>query len=154
MVCPLNAAICHVKLEACLLETVVAEHVWRWRMSQLQVSLHRPARRVTGVRVLSGAKSALRQFGRHSGGNVAIMAALLMPASAIAVGAAVVFSGASSGRTSMQAALDSAVLAGVGTSDVPAEQISTATNVVNSNLSNYALSSLSAIKPSFTVSDK
>jgi Flp pilus assembly protein TadG len=123
-------------------------------MSQLQVSLHRAARRVTGLRVLSGAKSGLRQFGQHNGGNVAIMAAILMPASAIAVGAAVVFSGASAGRTSMQAALDSAVLAGVAASDVPAVQISTATNVFNSNLSGYALSSLSGIQPSFTVSDK
>jgi Flp pilus assembly protein TadG len=123
-------------------------------MSQVQTSSRSAAFGFWGVRGLGEAKSGLQRFGSHSGGNVAIIAALLMPASAVAVAAAVVFSGASASRTSMQAALDSAVLAGVTASDLAAEQISTASNAFKSNLSGYALSSLSGIRPTFTVSDK
>lgn len=99
-------------------------------------------------------KSGLSQFARDTHGNVAILTAIVMPASAIAIGSVMVYTGASASRTGMQSALDSAVLAGVTASDVPEVQISTATQVFNSNLKGYALSALSGVKPSFSVSDK
>src|SRR4051812_18423975 len=99
-------------------------------------------------------KSGLPQFARDTRGNVAIMTAILMPASAVALGSVMVYTGASASRTGMQSALDSAVLAGVTASDLPEVQISTATQVFNSNLKGYALSALSGVQPTFSVDDK
>ena len=103
--------------------------------------------------LLDGARSLVQGFHANERGNVIILAGILLPVLVGAGGIAVSYSGANSTRTSMQSALDAAVLAGVAASDVSSVQISTAGDVFKSNLNKFALASAKDIAATFTVSN-
>jgi Flp pilus assembly protein TadG len=84
-------------------------------------------------------------------GNVVITTAIVFVFMAGAVGAAASYSTASSTRTSMQGALDAAVLAGMVATDTGQDPIATANNVFESNVSRFAQNNASDIKASFTL---
>ena len=97
------------------------------------------------------AASCGRRFQSDEGGNIAIMAGIMLPVAIAAVGAAISFSTGNATRTSMQMALDSAVLAGVAQLDATnsANAIDTAQNAFQSNVNKFAQSSASQITASF-----
>jgi len=95
----------------------------------------------------------LHRFNRDESGNVLILAGLMIPVAAVAVGASVSFSTGNATRTSMQMALDSAVLAGAIAMDgaQSSDPIATAQNAFQNNVNKFAQSSASQIAASFTV---
>ena len=77
------------------------------------------------------AKLSPSSFARDTTGNVAVTFALLLLPAALAVGAGVDYSRANNIKASLQAALDSAVLAGLHDNTSTRDQ--TATNAFNAN---------------------
>ncbi len=97
----------------------------------------------------------VRRFRSDERGNMAIMAAIVIPAAVAAAGAAMSYSSSSSVRTDAQAALDSAVLAGAilpytATDD---ERIAAAKATFAKNLSSYDRGTTTQIDASFTVAN-
>ena len=99
------------------------------------------------------AMDLLASFRRHESGNVIIIAGLLIPVAAGAVGAAVSYSSGNATRTSMQAALDSAVLAGAIVMDTTSssDAIDTAQKAFQSNVNKFAKSLTSNIAATFKI---
>jgi Flp pilus assembly protein TadG len=95
----------------------------------------------------------LSRFAVDGRGNVAITAAIAITLLAGVAGGAVAYSSASSTRTNLQTALDSAVLAGVIASENGQDPIATANNVFQSNLNSFAQASTTAINAVFTMND-
>jgi hypothetical protein len=84
-------------------------------------------------------------------GNITVTAALALPIALSTVGIALSYSVANSTRTSMQVALDAAVLAGVASSDDPSDQIAMANRIFLADLSKSANDSTSGITATFSV---
>ncbi len=94
--------------------------------------------------------SILSRFQQDERGNIAILAAILLPIATAAVGAAVTYAKANSTRTNMQAALDAAVLAGVLASEASDDPIATAQNVFQANIGPFATASSASLSAAFT----
>jgi len=93
------------------------------------------------------------RFARDERGHVLVMAGLMLPIAIATVAAAVSYSSGSATRTSMQQALDGAVLAGVSSSDLsdPATAIALATKVFENNVGKFARSLAKEISAEFNV---
>src|SRR6266851_2357617 len=78
--------------------------------------------------------SLFQRFRSNEEGNIIILGAIILPVAAGCVAAAVAYSNANNSRSSMQAALDSAVLAGVIASSTASEQITAAQNYFPNNV--------------------
>src|SRR5437016_6264157 len=76
-------------------------------------------------------------FAKDESGNIIIMAGVALPVAIAAVGAAVTLSEGNATRASMQAALDAAVLAGLGESNI-GDPVSTAQIVFQNNVGQFA----------------
>jgi Flp pilus assembly protein TadG len=100
----------------------------------------------------NGLTCLLQRFRRDERGNVMIMGAIFIPVAIAAVGAAVSYSSGNAARTNMQAALDSAVLAGAIAMDSGTDPIATAQNAFQSNVASFTKSTASNIAASFTLS--
>jgi Flp pilus assembly protein TadG len=85
-------------------------------------------------------------------GNVTVMGALIIPAALAAGGAAVDYVRAGNVRTTLQTALDAAVLAGISASDIVSEQIATANDVFKSNIQKFSSNSATEVNATFSVS--
>jgi len=92
------------------------------------------------------------RFRRDERGNVMIIGAIFIPVAIAAVGAAVSYSSGNAARANMQAALDSAVLAGAIVIDSGDDPIATAQNAFQSNVASFTKSTASNIAASFTLS--
>ena len=80
----------------------------------------------------------LRRWQRDESGNIMITAAILLPVVAGGVGAAITYSNANASRTSLQSALDSAVLSGALALSTGQDPVTTATNMFNNNVNSHA----------------
>jgi len=94
----------------------------------------------------------LQRFRRDERGNVIVLGAVLIPVAMMAVGSSISFSTGNATRTNMQAALDSAVLAGALTMDTSQSYaIEAAQNAFQSNLNEFAKASASNIAAAFNI---
>lgn len=97
--------------------------------------------------------SRLRRWQRDESGNLIITAALLLPIVVGGVGVAVAYSSANASRTSLQSALDSAVLSGALTLGTGQDAVTAAQNMFNNNINSHATqTNTSQIAATFTVS--
>ena len=101
----------------------------------------------------NGLTDLFQRFRSDDSGNVMIIGGIAIPVAIAAVGAAVSYSSGNAARTNMQAALDSAVLAGVVVMDSGGDPIATAQNAFQSNVGNFTKSTAANIAASFTLRD-
>jgi Flp pilus assembly protein TadG len=94
--------------------------------------------------------SLFQRFQSDESGNVIILGAIILPVAAGAVAAAVAYSSVNATRSSIQASLDSAVLAGVISSDLASAQIIVAQKYFPNNISSYASKGATNITANFT----
>jgi len=96
--------------------------------------------------------SRLRNWRRDESGNLIITAAILLPVVVGGVGAAITYSNANASRTSLQSALDAAVLSGAIALGNGQDPVTAATNVFNNNVNSHAKQTTNQITASFAVS--
>lgn len=97
--------------------------------------------------------SQLRRWQRDESGNLIITAAILLPVVVGGVGAAITYSNANASRTSLQSALDSAVLSGALALGNGQDAVTAAQNMFNNNINSHATqTNTSQIAATFTVS--
>jgi len=98
--------------------------------------------------LMSSATAFIHRFKTDASGNIVITFAICLPIILGTVGSAVSYSMGSATRTSMQASLDAAVLAGIIASD----PVETAKKVFDNNVNNFARSSAKEITATFEMS--
>src|SRR5579859_2746149 len=96
--------------------------------------------------------SRLRRWRRDESGNLIITAAILLPVVVGSVGAAIAYSNANASRTSLQSALDAAVLSGAIALGNGQDAVTTAQNVFQNNVNSHAAKTTNQITASFAVS--
>src|SRR5215210_68587 len=97
--------------------------------------------------------ASFKEFRADQRGGVAITTAILAPLLVGSAGIAVVYSASLNSRTSLQSALDSAVLAGAALIETAASNtaIETAQKTFDNNLSRFAVSSLKGMQTAFSI---
>ena len=95
--------------------------------------------------------SRLRRLRRDESGNLIITAAILLPVVVGSVGAAIAYSNANASRTSLQSALDAAVLSGAIALGNGQDAVTTAQNVFQNNVNSHATKTTNQIAAAFTV---
>src|ERR1051326_9427738 len=93
--------------------------------------------------------SRLRNWQRDESGNLIITAAILLPVVVGGVGAAITYSNANASRTSLQSALDAAVLSGAIALGNGGDAGTAATNVFNNNGNSHANTTTNQITATF-----
>src|SRR5262245_64838933 len=95
----------------------------------------------------------MSQIARDERGNVLVIAGLALPLLFATVAAAVSYSSGAATRTSLQQALDAAVLGGVSSSDLsdPAPAIALASKMFEDNVGKFARSLAKEISAEFNV---